>query len=182
MVFVNKFADTIFLLYLCGQNQTTKIMETKSILYGCVSVLAITISICACVFTYNNSCRVRITCEVGNVSATRYVALDDEEAISLLYAQLVHAIKNSEKVYREKCAVQQSCFNPSKFQQRAIERANAKSAKGNSECKKEDVIVNTTTYTQPDLSPEMKRKLYESIRPKINWDSIIESDLVNMQH
>lgn len=100
-------------------------METKSILYGCVSVLAITISICACVFTYNNSCRVRITCEVGNASATRYVALDDEEAISLLYAQLVHAIKNSEKVYKEKFAAQQSDYRPSKHQQKTIDRASA---------------------------------------------------------
>ena len=157
-------------------------MKTKNILYGCVSVLAITISICACVFTYTSLSKVKISCEVGHVKATCYVAYGDEESISLLYAQLVHAIKNSEKVYREKCAVQQSYFKPSKFQQRAIERAIAKSAKGNSECKKEDAIVNTTTYIQPELSPEMKRQLHESIKTKINWDSILKSDLVNMQH
>jgi hypothetical protein len=157
-------------------------MKAKNILYGCVSVLAITISICVGVFTYTSFSKVKISCEVGHVKATCYVASGDEESISLLYAQLVHAIKNSEKVYREKCAVQQSYFNPSKFQQRAIERAIAKSAKGNSECKKEDAIVNTTTYIHPEVSPEMKRQLYESIKPKINWDSIIKSDLVNMQH
>lgn len=157
-------------------------MKAKNILYGCVTVLAITISICACVFTYTSLSKVKISCEVGHVKATCYVAYGDEESISLLYAQLVHAIKNSEKVYREKCTVQQSYFKPSKFQQRAIERAIAKSAKGNSECKKEDAIVNTTTHIQPELSPEIKRQLYESINHEINWDSIIKSDLVNMQH
>jgi hypothetical protein len=63
-----------------------------------------------------------------------------------------------------------------------MERAIAKSAKRNSECKKDEAIVNTTTYIQPELSPEMKRQLYESIKPKINWDSIIKSDLANIQH
>lgn len=157
-------------------------MKAKNILYGCISVLAITISICVSVFTYTSFSKVKISCEVGHVKATCYVASGDEEAISLLYAQLVHAIKSHEKVYREKCTVQQSFFNPHKFHQRAMERAIAKSAKRNSECKKDEAIVNTTTYIQSELSPEMERQLYESIKIEVNWDSIIKSDLSNIQH
>lgn len=149
-------------------------MTCKNLMYISAAIFFLAATICISVFTYISLSRVKISCEVGHIKATCYVASGDEESISLLYAQLVHAIKNSEKVYRDKCAVQQSYFNPSKFQQRAIERAIAKSAKRNSECKKEDAIVNTTTYIQPELSPEIKRQLYENI---VNWDSTIKSDL-----
>jgi len=158
-------------------------MKVKDIMYGCIAILTIAISVSVCVFTYANLSKVKFTCEVGNVKATCYVNYGDEESMSLLYAQVVHAIKNSEKVYKELSKVQESETKQSKSQKKAIERAVSRREKKiekdkSRELTKEEVYMKGTLDANIESVLEdttLWQDFMAKYAPSINWDSVMKS-------
>lgn len=75
-------------------------MNAKNLMFVSIAVLAIVLSVCISVFTYNEVNKVKFTCHVKGNDATYYMDFDDEESMSLFYARVVHAIKGSEVVYK----------------------------------------------------------------------------------
>ena len=82
--------------------QNNKTMNAKNLMFVSIAISAIVLSVCASVFTYNEASKVKFTCDIGGNTATYYVDKDDEESMSLLYARVIHAIKNSDVVYKLK--------------------------------------------------------------------------------
>lgn len=199
MVFANLFVNTIFFVYLCSRNKQTSNMNIRKIMYISIIVSVIITEICAIVLTYNYTCKVRFSCEVGGSSATYFVDYGDEESMSLLYAQVVYAIKNADKVYKENKKRESqsiSCETDTikypqflvKLREKAIARA-AERKQRQIERERNKPLTESERQIQLHREAMIKAsveslmkdsahiKFMEQHAPRINWDSIIRSDL-----
>ena len=157
-------------------------------MFVCVAIMAIVLSVCASVLTYNEVNKVKFTCDVKGNKATYYVDFGDEKTMSLLYAHTVYAIKESDKVYKTYKENQRLYGNRlfyNDWQKRLDEKVIAREARKKEEANKNTHKDREVEVSHPSsfdrISPELKRQLYEKHAPKINWDSIIKADIANQQ-
>ena len=79
MVFVKKICRYhFFVVPLQRKRKNNKIMNAKNLMFVSIAVLAIVLSACISVFTYNEVNKVKFTCHVKGNDATYYMDFDEK--------------------------------------------------------------------------------------------------------
>lgn len=151
-------------------------MNAKNLMFVSIAILAIVLSVCVSVFTYNEISKVRFTCDVKGNKATYYVDFGDEETMSLLYAHTIYAIKNADSVYKSRKSLSSNTIN------RRMRNRCDEVARKEEEKKSKNIEAKHDNEYAHKISPELSKKLYdECIAPKVRFslDSMIHADIAS---